>query len=559
MDSVRLLDNTLTLDSIDLFDLFLTSAKGKTESQLSNSSSTNVHEHRFISLWESYIRYSVTSGGLSIPQTSSTLSETLKVATIQVLEKSQPSTISFLSHYLSSVGQYSVVSRMASVLVWGKEFIERGTKSNEVVETTYQRKQYMKKVVDILADIIDQHQLKSSVALGEFLECVRQLLTGPMKNQKDDERNSRSGDRNSERYIILSNELHCRLEDLIASVDVPVPLSSSNTLTNYGDIDCPDTPISFGEIQSLQNAGFGTDRNTVCLLERLAVVLKISDAFQALTEISSTDNAIDQETASLLTCCKYPSLFLHFHKIAHLADIVEITKRIRAITLNPWNCKAGGNGANADLAIRANYALGDAVDDAIRTIDTFGSENNTSILLRMDPEVQGMVKVILSALQVVCWSRVFVHAIEQHSYDEALGAIVRLVELSHISDNSIAPRVKERLDSFGVSDWRASLCSLVMHACTTGKLGWLCSLDDIWVRDMHITGGISDELERLASSECSVDETSTSYYECSCVFALSRQNLQEAARQSVMHVQSLDNKLSQGDNKGLIHSSAQIR
>jgi hypothetical protein len=169
-----------------------------------------------------------------------------------------------------------------------------------------------------------------------------------------------------------------------------------------------------------------------------------------------------------------------------------------------------------------------------------------------------MVKVILSAEQVVCWSRVFEHSIEQHSYDEALGAIVRLIELSHTYDNTIALRVKERLDTFGVSDWRASLCSLVMRACTTGKLGWLCSLDEMWVRDIHITGAISNELERLASSENSIDDTSTSYYECSCVFALSRQNLQEAARMSVMHVQSQDNKLSQGENKSLINGSRYV-
>jgi hypothetical protein len=105
------------------------------------------------------------------------------------------------------------------------------------------------------------------------------------------------------------------------------------------------------------------------------VVLKTSEAFESLTRTPSDGRASPSVTASLVCCCKYPSLFLNFHKLAHLADIVEIAKRIRAVTINPWNCKVGGSGSRADLAIRANYALADAVDDALKALDGFGSHS----------------------------------------------------------------------------------------------------------------------------------------------------------------------------------------
>jgi hypothetical protein len=164
LQSVRFVDTTDTLDSVDLFDLFLTSVEEKTESQLS---STIVDNHS-ISLWEAYTRYSAVYGGISIGS-STPINESLIRATTQLLNHSVPSSTSFLSHYLSTIGQYSVISRMASVLVWGGEFT--GTDKNfKSIEGISQSFLYPNKV-EILAATVEQHQLRSSVALGDFI-CI---------------------------------------------------------------------------------------------------------------------------------------------------------------------------------------------------------------------------------------------------------------------------------------------------------------------------------------------------------------------------------------------------
>lgn len=115
--SVRFVDTTDTLDTVDLFDLFLTSVEEETESH----SSSIAHSHS-ISLWESYTRYSAVYGGISIGS-NTPMNESLIRATTHLLNFSMPSSTSSLSRYLSTIGQHSVLSRMASVLVWGGEFI----------------------------------------------------------------------------------------------------------------------------------------------------------------------------------------------------------------------------------------------------------------------------------------------------------------------------------------------------------------------------------------------------------------------------------------------------
>jgi hypothetical protein len=184
---------------------------------------------------------------------------------------------------------------------------------------------------------------------------------------------------NDKKYSILFNDLHCKLEDLIASVYIPP--SSSNIH------DSSDSSCDLSVLEQILSQREGLNSNVKCLLQRLAVLLNTSDPFEALTSLNSSTGSTSL-TASLLCGCKYSSIFLNFHRLAHLADIVEITKRVRGVTINPWNCKVG-SGSRADLAIRANYALADAVDDTLRVLD--GLENNMGI----DSEAKGMVKVYM--------------------------------------------------------------------------------------------------------------------------------------------------------------------
>lgn len=538
---MRCSDSTASLGSADFFDLFVLSP----QDDQSALRTLHIPSSSRASVWDAFCAYSMSSADASC--STPAIEGDMRHACAQLQKESRPSPTNALLSYLTRATQHSAVSRVSSVLLWGAQYAGKGVVESSICGSTMQS----------LADAVVKGRLHSSVAVASFLECFRQMLRGRI-NTGGEEGSATSSERMS-KDILLTKVLDSCLEDLIIAVACP-PSHSIFDITDDDDmtdtIDSDDFNLQLMEglnRHSLVSPGY-LDSSFLCLRDRLAVLYKSSSAIVAgsRTDTDTDNRDVQSQVASF--CCRSPELFLHLHRIAHLTDVVEITKRIRDVTLRPKD--STGICSGAALAIRANYALSDAVDEALRSlIDSSDPQQSEHLAVRLH----------LSVEQAVCWSRVFEHAVEQHSFDEALGAVLRLVELAHSYDASFALKVEELLKSSGVSGWRVALGSMVFHACTTGRLGWLCSLNDIWVRGLHISGAISEEIERLASSGYSSSDgiSSPSYYECSCVFALSRQNLQEAARMSVMQVHAVDRQQTEhmiGNlQAGMVAGTAQIR
>ena len=489
------------------------------------------------------------------------LQDCFEKAVNHLLKVSRPSPTNALLHYLIRTTQHSAVSRLASLLLWGTQSLDcRSIKY--CISGSQSSSLDRRERIQSLADVVSIGRLQCSVALSAFLECFRQMLRGRTEATRTDddlENSSAATSQRQQRENRLPQKLVCCLEDLI--IAIPSPASYYISSTSKVDAHANRAEASkefcsaFQELlmEPISRLPDHVDSGVTCLQKRLAVMYKSSNAFSSFVD-ELDGGSLNPNNGAVTACCTYPELFLHLHRIAHLSDIVQMTKRFRDVTVQP---KSGDDKCyGAVLSIRANYALADAVDEVLSgllfEVESQDSEGYT-------------VQLYLSAEQVVCWSRIFEHAIVQLSFDEALGAIVRLIELEHSYDGIFAQRVKALLKSFGVAGWRVALGSMVLHVCTAGRLGWLCSMNDIWVKGEHISGAISRELERLSSSgNSNLDIVgSASFYECSCVYALSRQNLQEAARMSVVQMQGIDRQQS-GDTLsnatlGSEAGSAQIR
>ena len=554
LDTVCGSDSQATLDAADLFDLFVFSPleerpQGMSLTQTSKSTS----------LWTDFCASSIDS--IEAPSPTLSLQESFEKAVSHILQTSRPSPTNALLQYLSRATQHSAVSRLASLLLWGTQSLDcRSIKyclSGSQTSSPDSRER-----IQSLTEVVSIGQLQCSVALSSFLECFRQMLkrrTDTISADDNTENVPAATLQRQQRENVLPQKLVCCLEDLIIAIPSPASYyisSSSNIDTTSSRAEASQEFCStFQELLNEPTSRLPdhVDSGVTCLQQRLAVMYKSSNAFSSFVD-ELDGGSSNVHNGSVTACCTYPELFLHLHRIAHLSDIVQMTKRIRDVTVQP---KSGDDKCHgAVLSIRANYALADAVDEVLSgllfEVESQDSEGYT-------------VQLHLSAEQVVCWSRIFEHAIVQLSFDEALGAIVRLIELEHSYDGMFAQRVKALLRSFGVAGWREALGSMVMHVCTSGRLGWLCSLNDIWVKGEHISGAISKELERLSSSgNSNLDIVgAASYYECSCVYALSRQNLQEAARMSVVQMQSIDRQQSgeilSNAAPGSDSGSAQIR
>ena len=546
---MRPVDNGMSLESVDIFDLFITTPYDDAGIRRSNSTqggNGNGGGGESCSLWESLCGY-ICSLNTTLPVGKV---GSLGAVSRLIIQRCRPAPTNTLLQYLSITSQHSVIGRVSSVLLWGSECVGKGkgiTDANSYSETAQKRVR-----IETLAATVVHGRLRSSIALASFLGVFNQILSCNFSNTDSGAFN----DNRDIRLDFLSKELYRCLEDLIIAITSP----SSHSAADLVDLDESIEVSSSEDFHVLLNSMLyeRADGNEMlnssilCLCDRLRVMYKSSKAFSAVIVERNNNERYSELDASIRCCCTSPELFLHLHRIAYLADIVELTKRIRDVTVRPTTIDSEEQNYGAALAIRANYALADAVDDMF------------SALLPADESLlsEGLaVRLHLSAEQVICWSRVFEHAVEQLSFDEALAAVVRLVALDNSHEPGLAIQVKKILDSFGASDWRTALSSLVMHVCVTGRLGWLCSLDDIWVRGTHISGLIAEELAKLASSGYSSMDgiNSPSYYECSCVYALSRQNLQEAARMSVVHVQTIDSQQQALGQVGPLSDTSQIR
>lgn len=165
------------------------------------------------------------------------------------------------------------------------------------------------------------------------------------------------------------------------------------------------------------------------------------------------------------------------------------------------------------------------------------------------------------------WSIVFEYALmHTNKYDQAFEAIMKLAELDDlllVHDFPSSATVSSS-SSMGAqegsgsrhSHWQDCLHTLVSHACTHGRLDWLCSIPaDQRIQSYGSDG--SNQVVEVSDAVCTtlgvlantlaVDGSVVNYIECLYVFLLSRSNYRDAARFMYTHACRIERETT-GDN-----------
>jgi hypothetical protein len=144
------------------------------------------------------------------------------------------------------------------------------------------------------------------------------------------------------------------------------------------------------------------------------------------------------------------------------------------------------------------------------------------------------------------WSRVFEYALlHGDRFSVALDALLHIAELEEqrlVDTSSLA--------AAGIT-WRDALRALVSQACTSGALGWLCSIPEQQLQGFAKQGvslaeAISSTLDVLAATlDVPASAAAVNYYECLFVYQLSRRDFQDGAR--AMHALSARSEAASAD------------
>jgi len=164
------------------------------------------------------------------------------------------------------------------------------------------------------------------------------------------------------------------------------------------------------------------------------------------------------------------------------------------------------------------------------------------------------------------WSIVFEYALmHTNKYDQAFEAVMKLAELDDlllVKESSSA--TVSSSSSMGApegsgsrhSHWQDCLHTLVSHACTHGRLDWLCSIpadqriqsygNDGSNQVVEVSDAVCTTLDKLANT-LAVDGSAVNYIECLYVFLLSRSNYRDAARVMYTHACRIERETTGDD------------
>ena len=521
-----------------------------------------------VSIWRHFCHFSVlsTAGAGTQGYDSASMARAM-------VDDCRLANISGLLRYLEAAGQYSALSRAASVALlaapWTHSHRSIPIAAADALGTTPST------TVEDAGAVIARDRLAGAVAFAQVMEGVRTLTA---VTTTDDT------------AARIRNVVH-KMELLIAVVAGPrdggdqwlAPLTSSQEALREG---CQVSPTAIVAAMTSVSPATSSDVQLTSVRYRVARICETSDALVVwlstergvCAAVARGDSELVAE-AVLSALRRHPALFLRLHRAAHLHEALELAKRIGgsggfltcagAAAISQHSGAVGTDGLLAGLALRASYALAYAVDESLRLPAQLQAESSAFL-----------VHVQLCVEQAIAWSRVFEYALECHSLDEALDAVLRLLHIEAAWPEGVAPAVRSRLALLGAENWswRACLGALVLRACDSGSLCWLCSLGEaVAGADVpadprqgqgradvaaasSLAQAIGQELRSLANSITmstvvgrdqgptsaspwtlsgtgeATSRGAASYSECLCAFLLSRQQFREAA--SVMYTES---------------------
>ena len=219
--------------------------------------------------------------------------------------------------------------------------------------------------------------------------------------------------------------------------------------------------------------------------------------------------------------------------ISHVRDVLELLKRARVALRHE---------TGASLSLHGGYMLMRMIKD---TTEKFSDLMDDSAL----------IYETLNTDLATAWGRIFNSALESHSFDQAVSAIVQMIELDETHHLEHTAVLEAAQDKNVIQPWKACLRSLVTLACESGNLEWLCNMPDIKVGLVLLTDYVCAELSRLAKTRGFSNNTYNTtnnnnstlsytgvinYTECLFCFHMTRSNFREAAGAMFAHANRLD-------------------
>jgi hypothetical protein len=184
---------------------------------------------------------------------------------------------------------------------------------------------------------------------------------------------------------------------------------------------------------------------------------------------------------------EYPDMLIMLYTLYHSSNAQRLLDRARAVL--PPLC-------GDSLALRGCYCT----IDAIQTIKTYLFSDFGD--WKMSPSLVNELDIEWAAV----WSSVFKFALHSVLLDEALSAVLELIKLSRLSEGSSSLLSMDSEHHDADDRWKSCLRALITKACSTGHLGWLCSLPETVGGEagdsavIDLTSEIATQMEFLASS-----------------------------------------------------------
>lgn len=479
MDAVRPCQTTEFIRLVDLHDICPNS---KTSPDSLTLNCFNSRSTAWSALWLASI-YSAPSSDSLMEQDNGTLSASfLKfLAPMDVV------------NILLQGGQFSSVEKLSSLMMAYSESIRPGSADLHVTR---------------VANSLFASRLRTMKAFS----ALNSLLLW-LKNSNADVAANKSS---------VSEHLHRSVEAILAAANISLDAASiSSEIRSFNDEAALNSP-SYDHAHAMT-----------------ATRQKIIDSNLPL---NCMDVILDaQDKVAALTATKYlpgndifswSSLFLLFCKASHLTDSAEFLRRIRLL-VPP---SVAGN-----VILRANYALIEIINDTIIYFESMNADKDEESTQHATICNQ-ILNQLLTDLQTG-WCQIFEIALDSKYFDEALSAILKLIDIESLSGTKSSG---QRMY------WQDCLTALVSRVCDVGRFGWLCSLPNITHNKVNITELIADELETLAiasspfsSTILEVEDNSDEfdiniYYECLCAYFIRHRYFREAAAVMYAFVRRID-------------------
>ena len=420
----------------------------------------------------------------------------------------RPSCMGDFCRYLLHEGQFPALRKVSSLLMMRLSSLEESIAEHASSSTLALAK---------FGRNLQLHRILTLGGVAHFYELLRMQVS-----------KSRSGQLISEADdVMIKNALERLLE---ASIEPPSAVSSIPT----GNLSRQETEemspresiievILQWNIPGLQEcfpalSTLGASDIVGCVRDTLE---RVVDENEVLVHLIGSGSESGADLTKVLL--DHTAFVEQIISISHVRDVLELLKRARV---------ALRHDTGASMSLHGGYMLMRMVKGTI--------ENFADLMDDSAP-----IGNTLTADLMTAWGRIFNSALESHSLDQALSAVVRMVELEETLPLEYTAVAEMAPEKSVTQPWQACLRSLVTLACESGNLEWLCNMPEIKIGLVLMTECVCAELSRLAKTRgysnalypTATTSTSSSspvgminYAECLLCFHVTRASFREASR-----------------------------